>query len=113
MTGTPPSSGEPAQPADPLRDEIAHLHEAVRSQRDVGMAIGLMSVRFGCSGQQAWRMLLQVSHDTGTDIGDVARVLVSTHDGEATPDELQQVESFLHQLPLRGWPSGPWQDPDS
>ena len=54
MSGMPPPPGEPAQQADApqqdaLRDEVANLHEALRSQRDIGMAIGLMSARFGMS----------------------------------------------------------------
>ena len=39
---------------------VAHLHEAVKSQRDIGMAIGLLSAKYGCSTEQAWRTMLRV-----------------------------------------------------
>jgi hypothetical protein len=111
MSGTP-SSGESAQPAGSLRDEVAQLHEAVRSQRDIGMAIGLMSARFGCSTEQAWRLMLRVSQDSNTKVRTVARILVATHDGTAGPDDARDLSGFLGQLPPSGWPAGPWQEED-
>jgi hypothetical protein len=91
---------------DALRDEVAHLHEAMKSQRDIGMAIGLMSARFACSTEQAWRTMLRISQDSNTKIRTVARVLVSTHDGSANDDEASLLASFVSQLPPSGWPSG-------
>jgi hypothetical protein len=113
MSGTPPTSGEPVQPAearptDALRDEIGHLQEAVKSQRDIGMAIGLLSARFGCSTDQAWRTMLRVSQDSNTKVRTVARVLVSTHDGTADEETRAQLEVFIAHLPPSGWPEGPW-----
>ena len=84
MSATPLYPGEPGpQPPEALRDEVAQLHEAVKSQRDIGMAIGLLSARFGCSTEQAWRTMLRVSQDSNTKVRAVARVLVATHDGTA------------------------------
>src|SRR5918994_6347733 len=107
MFGTSSTSDEPPQPAEAMRDEIAHLHEAVRSQRDIGMAIGLLSARFGCSTEQAWRTMLRVSQDSNTKVRDVARVLVTTHDGTAGPEEREALERFVEHLPASGWPGGP------
>lgn len=112
MSGTPLSPGEPAShadalPDDVLRDEVAHLHEAVKSQRDIGMAIGLLSARYACSTDQAWRTMLRVSQDSNTKVRTVARVLVATHDGTAGPDERELLATFVGHLPASGWPEGP------
>lgn len=107
MSGTPLSPGEPSPHADALRDEVAQLHEAVKSQRDIGMAIGLLSARFGCSTDQAWRTMLRVSQDSNTKIRAVARVLVATHDGTAGPDEHDALARLAPHLPASGWPGGP------
>ena len=98
------------RPADALRDEVAQLHEAVRSQRDIGMAVGLLSARFGCSTEQAWRTMLRVSQDSNTKVRTVARVLVTTHDGTAGPEDHETLERFVAHLPASGWPGGPTTD---
>ena len=113
MSGTPLPAGEPTEPTEPteappteaLRDEVAQLHEAVKSQRDIGMAIGLLSARFGCSTEQAWRTMLRVSQDSNTKVRTVARVLVATHDGSSGPDDLALLATFADQLPTSGWPT--------
>ncbi len=107
MSGTPISPGEPAPHADALRDEVAHLHEAMKSQRDIGMAVGLLSARFRCSTEQAWRTMLRVSQDSNTKVRTVARVLVATHDGTADPEDLQTLERFVRHLPASGWSGAP------
>lgn len=112
MSGMPLPPGEPAPQADApqhdaLRDEIAQLHEAVRSQRDIGVAIGLMSARFGCSTEQAWRTMLRISQDSNTKIRTVARVLVATHDGTADADDRELLAGFVKHLPASGWSGGP------
>lgn len=112
MSGTP-SSGESAQPAESLRDEIAHLQQAVRSQRDIGMAIGLMSARFSCSTEQAWRLMLRISQDSNVKVRTVARILVATHDGTSGPEDARTMQDFHDQLPASGWPAGPWLEEDS
>jgi hypothetical protein len=112
MSGTPLPSGEPAGPLEALRDEVAQLHEAVRSQRDIGMAIGLLSARFACSTEQAWRTILRVSQDSNTKVRTVARVLVATHDGSAGPEDDTALGAFVGHLPASGWPTGPWAGED-
>ena len=116
MSGKHLPTGEPSLPQQAtdasgapgaLRDEVAHLHEAMKSQRDIGMAIGLVSARFGCSTDQAWRTMLRVSQDSNTKIREVARVLVATHDGSADAPALALLETFVGQLPPSGWPSRP------
>lgn len=107
MFGTSSTSDEPPQPSEAMRDEIAHLHEAVKSQRDIGMAIGLLSARFGCSTEQAWRTMLRVSQDSNTKVRDVARVLVNTHDGTADVGDQNLLRAFIAHLPASGWPAGP------
>jgi tellurite resistance protein len=106
MSGMPLPPGEPAPQADALRDEVAQLHEAVRSQRDIGVAIGLVSARFRCSTDQAWRTMLRVSQDSNTKVRVVARVLVATHDGTADAEDREVLQSIVHHLPASGWPEG-------
>ena len=107
MSGTYPPSGEPTPPPEAMHDEIAHLHEAVQSQRDIGMAIGLLSARFACSTEQAWRTMLRVSQDSNTKVRHVARVLVRTHDGTANAEDRELLASLVTHLPPSGWPEGP------
>jgi uncharacterized protein (DUF2384 family) len=112
MSGTHTPPGEPtrpteALPTEALRDEIGHLQEAVKSQRDIGMAIGLLSASYGCSTEQAWRTIVRVSQDSNTKVRDVARVLVATHDGTADDEARDLLESFIVHLPASGWPQGP------
>lgn len=111
MSGTPLSSGGPLDPADArdpaLREEIAQLQEAVQSQRAIGMAIGLLSARYACSTEQAWRSLLRISQDSNTKVRTVARVLVATHDGSADSTDQALLEGLVAHLPSSGWPQGP------
>lgn len=105
-------TGDGGQTDDGLRDEVAQLHEAMKSQRDIGMAIGLVSARFRCSTEQAWRTLLRVSQDSNTKVRTVARVLVSINDGTASPADHEALRSFAAHLPASGWPSGPSTEQD-
>jgi len=89
-----------------LRDEIAQLHEAVKSQRDIGMAIGLLSARYGCSTEEAWRTMLRVSQDSNTKVRHMAHALVTTHDGTADGADSDLLRSFVAHLPASGWPPG-------
>ena len=112
MSATLPPSGEPfrpteASPPEALRDEIGHLQEAVKSQRDIGMAIGLLSARFGCSTEQAWRTMLRVSQDANIKVRTIARVLVATHDGTADEATHALLQTFIDHLPPSGWPERP------
>ncbi|NPD04902.1 ANTAR domain-containing protein [Nocardioides sp. zg-1308] len=102
-----PPAGEPAPaaPAEALRDEVSQLHEAVRSQRDIGMAIGLVSASYHCSTEQAWRTLLRVSQDSNTKVRTVAAVLVATHDGTADADDVAALGRLTDHLPASGWPA--------
>lgn len=113
MSGTPLPPGEPRLPEelDPIgetapRDEVAQLREAVQSQRDIGVAIGLLSARYRCSTEQAWRMILRVSQDSNTKVRVVARVLVGTHDGTAGHEDRALLETLAVHLPASGWAGG-------
>jgi hypothetical protein len=111
MSGTPLSPGGPFEPVDTpdpaLREEIAQLQEAVQSQRAIGMAIGLLSARYDCSTEQAWRSLLRISQDSNTKVRTVARVLVAIHDGSSDGDDQALLEALVTHLPASGWPPGP------
>ncbi len=108
MSGTPISTGGPVDPVeqpDPaLREEIAQLQAAVQSQRAIGMAIGLLSARYECSTEQAWRTLLRISQDSNTKVRTVARVLVAVHDGSADSTDRAILNGFARHLPASRWP---------
>jgi hypothetical protein len=112
MSATPPAPDDATGPVEALHDEIDQLHEAVRSQRDIGMAIGLLSARYGCSTEQAWRTLLRISQHSNTKIRTIARVLVTTHNGTADDEDVRVLDTFRAHLPSSGWPSGPWTEED-
>jgi hypothetical protein len=113
MSGKHTPSGEPSRPSqateapEALRDEVAHLHEAMKSQRDIGMAIGLMSAKYGCRTEQAWRTMLRVSQHSNTKVRTVAHVLVVVHDGTSSPEDHEVLKRFEAQLPASGWVDGP------
>jgi hypothetical protein len=108
MSGTPLSPGGPVDPAErhepALREEIAQLQAAVQSQRAIGMAIGLLSARYECSTEQAWRTLLRISQDSNIKVRTVARVLVAVHDGSADSTDLAILDGFAGHLPASRWP---------
>ena len=112
MSGKHIPSGEPSQPLQAtdvpgaLRDEVAHLHEAMKSQRDIGMAIGLLSAKYGCSTEQAWRTMLRISQDSNTKVRRVAHVLVAVHDGTSDPEDHEILTGLEAQLPASGWSEG-------
>ena len=116
MSGKHSSTSEPAgsrvtpqvtDTSEPTKDEIAQLHAALASQRDIGMAIGLVSARYGCSTEEAWRTMLRVSQDSNTKVRTVARVLVVVHDGTSSPEDHEILKRFEDELPASGWPEGP------
>ena len=107
MSGTPSSGDERLWSADEMRSEIVQLQDAVRSQRAIGMAIGLLSAKYGCSTEQAWRTMLRVSQDSNTKVRTVARILVAVHDGTADADDQLLLATFERQLPASGWRAGP------
>ncbi len=113
MSGKHTPSGEPPRPLqateapDALRDEVAHLHEAMKSQRDIGMAIGLLSAKYGCSTEQAWRTMLRISQDSNTKVRTVAHVLVVVHDGTSDPRGLRGPEAVRGPAPLDRLAGGP------
>ncbi len=114
MSGKHTPTGEPAQPRvtmeptvpQAMQDEVAHLRTALESQRDIGMAIGLLSATYRCSTEDAWRTLLRVSQDSNTKVRHIARVLVTVHDGTAGPEDLELLGSFVSHLPASRWPRG-------
>lgn len=107
MSRTVPSPDDSPGADTALEDEVAHLQTALRSQRDIGVAIGLLSARYRCSTDEAWRTLLRVSQDSNTKVRQIAHVLVTTHDGTADDADSMLLASIVAHLPVSGWPSGP------
>ena len=90
--------------AKALRAQVANLERALVSQRQIGMVIGLLAHRFGCTSEQAWLILVRLSQDTNIKVRVVARVLVEAFDGTTTQEDAPLLTVLRAQLPAAGWP---------
>lgn len=106
MTGTriPADDFDARADAAPLRQEIAQLQVALVSQRTIATAIGLVAMRFGCTTEQAWRLMTRVSEHSNTKVRALARAMVNVHDGIAGPEDHDLLAGLAEHLPPGGWP---------
>jgi len=87
-----------------LEAQVAHLQEAMLTQRQIGAVIGMVAQRFGCTTQQAWRLLVRLSQNTNIKVRVVARVLCDAFDGRSRPEDAQLLTRLAPHLPASGWP---------
>lgn len=59
-----------------LAEEVVHLKEALVSRATIDQAKGILMGRHGCSADQAFDILRQLSNDTNVRLADVAAALV-------------------------------------
>lgn len=83
--GAERASGGESDPGHALQLKIHHLELALDSQRLIGIAIGLVAQRGGCSSDDAWRQLVRLSQDLNIKVREVARILVDARNGQAEP----------------------------
>jgi hypothetical protein len=87
--------------------QVAHLELALRSQRQIGVAIGLVAQRFGCTTDQAWRVLVRLSQNTNIKVREVARLLCEAFDGVSKSEDSELLRVLAVQMPASGWPGIP------
>lgn len=63
----------------------AHLHGAISSRQDIGMAVGILMERHKLSPDEAFSVLTRASQETNTKLRDVARRVTETGDEPGTP----------------------------
>jgi hypothetical protein len=90
-----------------LEAQVAHLELALCTQRQIGMTIGLMAQRFGCTTDQAWKVLVRVSQNTNIKVREVARLLCDAFNGEAHEEDAHLRRELAAHLPASGWPGVP------
>ena len=93
-----------------LEAQVAHLQEALLTQRQIGAVIGMVAQRFGCTTHQAWRVLVRLSQNTNIKVRVVARVLCEAFDGQGRPEDARLLTQLAAHLPASGWPGVKRQD---
>ncbi|HEY5979776.1 MAG TPA: ANTAR domain-containing protein [Microlunatus sp.] len=83
--GAQRASGGESDPGHALQLKIHHLEVALESQRLIGIAIGLVAQRAGCSSDDAWLHLVRLSQDLNIKVREIARILVDARNGRAAP----------------------------
>lgn len=76
-----------------LEAEIAQLRQALASRTVIDQAQGMVMALAGCSADEAWHVLVEVSQRTNTKLREVATALVGTSHGAELPASVR--------LPLR------------
>ena len=94
-----------------LDAQVAHLELALRSQRQIGVVIGLVAQRFGCTTDQAWRVLVRLSQNTNIKVREVARLLCEAFDGVSKSEDAELLRVLAVQMPASGWPGIPTAPP--
>jgi hypothetical protein len=93
------SLAEAHQRVRQLEQEVAQLREAVAARQQIGIATGLLSRRFGCTPQQAWRLLIRVSQDANVKVRKIADVLIDEHCGQVRPEDRLTADLLHEHLP--------------
>ncbi len=87
------------QKLNSAEEKIDNLERALASQRQIGVAIGLLAHRFDCSPEKAWQVLVRLSQTTNVKVRDLSRVLADAHSGRIQPDDAATAASVAAQLP--------------
>jgi ANTAR domain-containing protein len=96
--GVERESGGAGDPDEVLRHQIRNLEAAMESQRLIGVAIGLVAQRAGCSVDDAWQQLVRVSQDRNVKVREIARILVDARNGRAEPTDAATLADVASRL---------------
>ena len=96
--GVERESGGAGDPGEALRHQVRNLELAMESQRLIGIAIGLVAQRAGCSSDLAWQQLVRVSQDTNVKVREIARILVDARNGRAEPADAATLADVASRL---------------
>ena len=82
-----------------LESRVENLERALRSQRQIGTAIGILACRLGCSSDEAWLVMVRVSQHANVKVRVVARVIQNTIDGRLGADDEPLLAALATHLP--------------
>jgi hypothetical protein len=92
-------SADPAARLLALQRKVDNLLVALDSQRVIGVAIGLLAQRCGCSTAEAWDILTRLSQDTNIKVREIARILTDAFDGASRSEDAELLERVNDRLP--------------
>jgi hypothetical protein len=99
--GVERESGGAGDPDEALRLQIRNLELAMESQRLIGVAIGLVAQRAGCSIDDAWQQLVRVSQDRNVKVREIARILIDARNGRAESADAATLTDVASRLACR------------
>ncbi|MFD6959298.1 ANTAR domain-containing response regulator [Streptomyces venezuelae] len=84
--------------AEALRRENAQLQQALTSRPVIDQARGVLMAAGGCSAEQAWEVLVEISQRSNTKLRQVAEMVVAGTSGERPPDPVALQFPALRQF---------------
>jgi hypothetical protein len=96
-------SADPAARLLALQRKVDNLLVALASQRTIGIAIGVLAQRCGCTTAEAWDILTRLSQDTNVKVREIARIMTDAIDGTSQSEDADLLERVSSRLP-----GGPW-----
>ena len=101
----PADARQPGRAADAnvpdLESEVERLRRALSTRTQIGIAIGLLAARHGCTASQAWAYLVRVSSEAEAEVAEIARVLVAAVDGTLDRQDTALLDRLGDHLPER------------
>jgi hypothetical protein len=99
LDGSPGPADDDAERIRRLERQVDNLHQALHSQRLIGMSIGIIAQRHGCTCDEARDVLRRLSQHTNCKVREVARVLVDAYDGRARAEDAALLVRLAAELP--------------
>jgi len=84
-----------------LEGELANLRRALESRTEIGIALGILAERYGCTSSQSWTLLTRLSSHTNIKVVQIAHALVSSADGRADEQDAATLCTLAAHLPRR------------
>lgn len=84
-----------------LESEVENLRRALETRTQIGIALGILTERYGCTSPQAWTLLTRLSSHTNIKVVEIARALVASADGTADEHDVTTLGELTAHLPRR------------
>jgi hypothetical protein len=87
--------------ADRVRElevQVDQLETALRSQRQIGVLVGILAERVGLTVDDAWGLAVRLSQDSNVKVREVARVFCDAFDGRGQPADAELVARLMTAL---------------
>lgn len=82
-----------------LEEQVAQLEEALRTQRQISVVIGILAERLGCSPDVAWSVVVRLSQSTNVRVREIARVIGEAYDGHGRAEDAALLTRLMSSLP--------------